>query len=629
MTLLDALDLCVKQLVDAMGEETVFSPPLVQQSLTPPGLTRLLSTETPLEVIPSIRARTPRPLRLQSCLHLRNEVRISSSKCGLIISEIKPQSPWKLTRTPISNHAASNTCRAASPAIQVVDLISPSPSGDSGMSSATKSLTALSTPSTVIRRTSRLSSTSPTIIKRKRKRSASPKTGRTPILSSSSCTPSDETMSEDCSFGTKSRRLSPDTCSRISSNDGRRIKRRPGVGRRRPDTIKRTLNSVEAEAALRREAVFLRTLTVQEAFSPQLLTELTRIFSSAAPRRHQDTFILSSSQLMSYSDDDKPTANVLVARIPSGLKNTKYDLQKALGSGRYSKVCPVVKRCKRATPPFATECVKLCTNVNDWLAPLMLNHPNLMPGTCIYSESRFCIKMPRLTMSMHDLAFGLSGGRFGLPMAKEEKSVMMSEIILGVLKAVEYMGSMSLYHNDIKPANVMVSPNPFQVKLSDFSLTTYMPQPGTAYFSAPEVATSNGNSSPLANADIFHSIAPYVSDVWSIACLAYGASRREKDLNTLLKFEPCPYYESPDSTKRYFNPNWRPLPKTVAMISFSAEDKLCERVFRLGTLHFTERPTAGKLLDMLVKEDLLTARRRKNVHRIERTSCFVNRTFSF
>ncbi|AIC32459.1 protein ORF104 [Cyprinid herpesvirus 3] len=591
----------------------------------------------------------PRPLRLQSCLHLRSEVRISSSGCVRTCSVIKSPKKLKRTLTQTLSPAVSSTYQAASTRLQCDGRISPSPSGTCGVISAVPTPPVSSTPSTDSKCTFRSSPTSRSIPPKKRRRSESPTTEPTPTPSRDSRILSDETMSEDgaSSSGTKSHRRSRATYFQSTE---------------------------EAAAALRRESLFLRTLTVRQAFAPDTLRTLTRLFSDAGTKL---TYMISSSQLMHQEDLDalqpppssppeesgaedevevkhkrskprktkpravsirmdredrlgEPTAVLMVSTMPTGIKRVVYTADHSLGSGRYSKVYPISSSTRGEKAPFASECVKTCINVNDWLAPMLMNHPHVMPAATIYSKAEFCIRMPRLTMTLHDFVFSSASGKLWLPVSKEEKSAMLKAVVLGVLKAIEYMNSLGLYHNDIKPANVLLTPYPFDVKLSDFSLTTYLPQPGTVHFSAPEVATSDRNSTVLLNADVLHQLRPYRTDVWSAAMLAFAASARNREMNSLIHFSPSVYPSPshPDNHRLTFKPNWQPSKVAVQAVSFAPEDTFCEKVFRLGTAHFTERLDATQVLDQLVKANVLTGPKRQNLFPIDRTSCFVTDTFT-
>ena len=61
---------------------------------------------------------------------------------------------------------------------------------------------------------------------------------------------------------------------------------------------------------------------------------------------------------------------------------------------------------------------------------------------------------------------------------KELKTVMCEEIIMGLLRAVQYMHGMGYMHGDIKPENILCHPDPgFVVKLCDLESSTLVGQP--------------------------------------------------------------------------------------------------------------------------------------------------------
>ncbi|AFJ20401.1 protein ORF104 [Cyprinid herpesvirus 1] len=556
-------------------------------------LKQLVLPPPPLEDMEEAPGELQRPQSLRhrsrSCL-LRSSQKRTSGCRQIRCASPSPHRPSPLTQTLSSDLAVLSTCQIEWTPSQVVDLTSPSLSGDAGMISAPLSPLAWSTPSTDSSCTFRWSSTSASSPMRKRKRSDFQPKEPTPTLANDCSGLSEETMSDEASTsGTKSRRRSRAICFRTTE---------------------------EAEAALRNAALYLRTLTPQAAFSPSVIRNISSVFSEQGSK---STLLISCSQLERKTDlDEEPTCELLIAPLVPGIRKVVYTAYAQMGSGTYSKVYPVTNAPLSRRPLYATECVKKCTNLNDWLTPIMMSHPNVMPAKCIYSGGEFCILMPRMTMTLYEFTT--------FPLSKDEKSAIMAASVLGVAKAVEYMNSSGIYHNDIKPTNVMLSLPFTEAKLGDFSLSTTLPQPGTVHYTAPEVATPKNNGGTLHDADVYHHIRPFVSDVWSLAALSHSISRRERELSKMLRFNPMSYPMKPGS-KRFFKPNWMPSQETINACTFAQADTFCEAVFRRATHHFSERPTAGQLLDSLVRDGILTSAKRQNLPGGGRSTCFVKSSF--
>lgn len=307
-----------------------------------------------------------------------------------------------------------------------------------------------------------------------------------------------------------------------------------------------------------------------------------------------------------------------------------YSILSVLGKGQYGVTYSVVKdKCLQdSTVHYAKRCVKLTPYPRDVLLPLLFNHPNVIKGHHVsYLKTELCfgLIMDRMLCDMKMLYFET---KFNL--SQIEIVNLVEKLVVCLLKAVEYLNDgCKLYHNDIKPDNVLM--NPFQVppdiKLSDFSLTSPLPQRGTPCYCAPECHTHH---STLYNNQSLHEIAPYVTDVWSVGVLAHCAFRRPDPVDKFTKRYPrrlirsstvkdeLEYFFEYDCDQEFVNAC--SLPLTHCPVS--------EHVFKVCTTSVTHRPTAATVLDSLLEKQLISAAKRQNLFPPFQNSCTAKHCFN-
>jgi formylglycine-generating enzyme required for sulfatase activity len=206
----------------------------------------------------------------------------------------------------------------------------------------------------------------------------------------------------------------------------------------------------------------------------------------------------------------------------------RYRLTELIGEGGMSRVykaldqqsetpgaVPPVTAIKVLTRPFAEPGARfaaLCTQVHRWRR---LVHPNIVRlFDCERDGSIAFIIMEYLPgestyAKLHRRAVGSP-----VPLDAAEARL----IVATVANALEYAHGKGVVHGDLKPGNIMVTPE-FGIKVIDFGMARWLARPG-----APDLgATSAFEATPIyASPQLMAGEGPSPSDdVFGLACVAY------------------------------------------------------------------------------------------------------------
>ena len=212
--------------------------------------------------------------------------------------------------------------------------------------------------------------------------------------------------------------------------------------------------------------------------------------------------------------------------------NKKYQIVKKLQAGGNS----IVYLGNYNHQNFAVKCL-ISDDKSAYLAEITpmikLNHPNILKVVDTFATgSKYFIVTELCEIDLHDAIF-----------ERDDIELDVKRIYLQVLDAVIYLHKNSVYHQDLKPQNILLSSlkQPI-IKLSDFGSaksSNYFNGEvlTTTYYAAPEIFNGIVGSSNSAN------------DVWSLGVILFNLLTEDFPW-----WEPSfEFYDQIDSFKTRFN----------------------------------------------------------------------------
>jgi len=197
--------------------------------------------------------------------------------------------------------------------------------------------------------------------------------------------------------------------------------------------------------------------------------------------------------------------------------NIKYYGRKEarLGSGAYGAVFQTVtdvgNKYAIKKPGFGSQTETkgeiAATTIREISSLVLLNHPNIINLIDVVFHPKSGNLNMVMEIGLSDLTNYLKNNTIDTPDIKQ--------YFYQLIKATEYMHSLSIWHRDIKPQNIIIFPNKV-IKLGDFGLTRFASIPGlqytwpvaTMWWRAPDVLLGNNRYGP----DV---------DIWSLGVVLY------------------------------------------------------------------------------------------------------------
>ncbi|XP_065656254.1 triple functional domain protein isoform X8 [Hydra vulgaris] len=273
------------------------------------------------------------------------------------------------------------------------------------------------------------------------------------------------------------------------------------------------------------EYIFVKSYTIQQISSAEWETVITEWHDTIATINglHSDHSYM--FRIVAYYDTDS-----IITSEPSDpiklFKETKlthkpceikwlgnieehYQICGELGRGRFS----VVKRCVRkntkeefAAKIFRRRLISKETVESEVAVMQSLNHAGVVKVFEIYEAPKSLIIIQQM----------LSGGRlFDHIVVMDMLTENLAKLyIIQLLKAVQYIHSLSIAHLDIKPENILLSDGPENIVLSDFGDAIRLR-------SVPYQHEMNGNPEFLAPEIITGKAVSLLTDMWSIGVVVY------------------------------------------------------------------------------------------------------------